>query len=297
MISGKTSHECHELHECAWKSRFVKFVAAFAVVVVSAMQGLAQDKQPGFQTGTAAATDTPPMRIELGGYYSWADRGYGDWRGLNANLWYRGSRKFVPGFLVDSQTRPEGTQQNYSFMSYLNWTPSFYTVQGVSGAPQRSEAAIFFPKFRADVKGNWKLTPGKKFVLGTGFTYFDFGRPGKGEIYNVGALYYRNKLVVEGNLFINRSQPGNLWSSSGSLALQYGAEGKYWIGFLASGGQELYRVDGLTPFDARLKSYTIELSYRRWISRHVGYYVGAILQEKIDAYRRGGGSARLFFEF
>lgn len=248
-------------------------------------------------SGAPPATSAPPIRLELGGYYSWADRGFGDWRGVNASLWYRGNRRFTPGFQLDSQTRPPGTQQNYSFTSYINWAASFYTVQSISGAPQRSDRAIYFPKLRYDVKGYWKLPRDRNFVLGAGFTHFDFGRPGHGNIYNLGAVYYHKRLVLEGNLFVNQSQPGNLWSSSGSVAVQYGTEGKYWFGLTVSGGQELYRIEGLTPLDVPLKSYTLDLFYRRWITRHVGYILGATLQDKLDAYRRAGGSARLFFEF
>jgi len=248
------------------------------------------------QIGPAPATGMLPTRLEFGGYYSWVDRGYGDWRGLNAEVWLGRTRRFVPGFMIDSQTRPSGTQQDYAFMSYMNWTDSFYTVQGISGAPQRSDQAIFFPKIRYDIKGNWKLPPDKSFVLGVGYTHFDFGRPGHGQIFNIGGLYYRKKCVVAGNLFVNESRPGNLWSTSGSLAVQYGTEGKYWFGVTASGGRELYRIETLSPFDVRLNSLTFDLFYRRWISRHFGYNFGFTYQDKLDAYRRVGISARLFLE-
>jgi YaiO family outer membrane protein len=257
----------------------------------------AQSGSTASQTAGPPAVTTLPFRFELGGYYTWADNGYGNWRGLDAAVWYRGNSRFVPAFLVDSQTRPAGTQQNYAFTSYMNWRPSFYTVQSFSAAPQSSPQAIYFPKGRFDVKGYWKLPPDRNFVLGAGFTHYDFGRPGYGEIYNLGALYYRKKLVIEGNLFINQSFPGNLWSASGSVALQYGTEGKYWFGLLASGGRELYYYAGLSPVNVRLTSFTVNLFYRRWISRHMGYVVGTLLEDKLDAYVRGGASARLFFEF
>jgi len=263
-----------------------------AVLPVAAQSGSA----PAQPAGPPAVT-TLPFRFELGGYYTWADNGYGNWRGLDAALWLRGNSRFIPGFLVDSQTRPAGTQQNYAFMSYMNWTQSFYTVQGFSAAPQRSLSAIYFPKVRYDIKGFYKLPRDRNFVLGAGFTHYDFGQPGSGEIYNLGALYYRKKLVLEGNLFINQSFPGNLWSASGSMALQYGTEGKYWFGLMASGGRELYYYAGLSPVNVSLTSFTVNLFYRRWLSRHMGYVVGTMLEDKLDAYTRGGASARLFFEF
>ena len=129
-----------------------------------------------------------------------------------------------------------------------------------------------------------------------GYTHFDFDRPGHGQIFNAGGLYYHNRCVVEGNVFVNQSRPGDLWSTSGSLAVQYGTEGKYWFGVTASGGRELYRVELLTPEDVRLNSVTVDVFYRRWISRHFGYRLGFSFLDKLDAYRRVGVSARLFLE-
>jgi YaiO family outer membrane protein len=266
-------------------------------VVLLALRSVPAVAQGNAPAGTAPFASMLPTRVEFGGYYSWVDRGFGDWRGLNAELWLARNTRFVPGFMVDSQTRPAGTQQHYAFMSYMNWTDSFYTVQGLSGAPQRSAEAIFFPKMRYDIKAYWKLPPEKHFVLGAGYTRFDFGRPGNGHILNVGGLYYRGRWVVEGNLFVNQSRPGNLWSASGSLAVQYGTEGRYWFGATASGGRELYRVDVLTPLDVRLNSFTVDVFYRRWISRHFGFRLAATYLDKLEAYRRAGVSARVFIDF
>jgi len=286
-----------DLMRACMRPMFLLRTAVLALWVGASLPAAAQGGAAPAQTAGPPAVTTLPFRFELGGYYTWANNGYGDWRGLDAALWMRGNTRFVPGFLVDSQTRPAGTQQNYAFTSYMNWTQSFYTVQGISAAPQRSPLAIYFPEVRFDIKGYWKLPPERNFVVGAGFTHYDFGRAGYGEIYNLGALYYRKKLVIEGNIFINQSFPGNLWSASGSMALQYGTEGKYWFGLTASGGRELYYYAGLSPFNVKFTSFTINLFYRRWISRHMGYVVGTMLQDKLDAYTRAGMSAHLFFEF
>ena len=145
--------------------------ATLLVLALPAACALAQSKQPA---GAAQAAATLSTRLEFGGYYSKVDQGFGAWRGLNAELWLARDQRFVPGFMVDSQTRPTGTQQQYAFMSYMNWTKSFYTVQGVSGAPQRSDQAIYFPKVRYDVKGYWKIPPEKNFVAGCGLHPFRF---------------------------------------------------------------------------------------------------------------------------
>jgi YaiO family outer membrane protein len=267
------------------------------VFLLGVCQAVAQGGVDPAKTGSQTDPGMLPTRIEIGGYWSWVNQGLGDWRGLNAELWLGRKSRFVSGLAVASETRPTGTQQNYAFLSFMHWTPSFYTSQGISGAPQRSDTAVYFPKIRYDVRANWKLPPDRRMILGAGFTHFDFGGPFEGEIYNLGGLYYRGKLVLAGDLFINQSRPGDLTSASASVSLQYGTEGKYWIGLTGSGGQELYRIELYSPLDVRLKSYTVDLFYRRWISRHVGYLVRATYHDKLESYRRAGVSGRLFFDF
>ncbi len=280
-------------------SRLARLAFQFLVLIMPSgtCRAIADDAPDAAQPGPRPATGMLPGRVEVGGYYSWADHGYGDWRGLNAEVWLNRTSRFIPAFMVDSQTRPAGTQQNYAFMSYMNWTPSFYTVQSISGAPQNSDSAIYFPKIRYDIKFNYKLLPDRTLILGAGFTHFDFGVPGKGEIYNISTLYYRGRLVIEGDLFINQSRPGNLTSAAGSMSVQYGSEGGYWLGLTISGGRELYRVELVTPVDVRMTSFTADMFYRRWITRHWGYRLGVTLQDNLDAYRLGGVSARVFFEY
>ena len=244
------------------------------------------------------AYEVQPFRLELGGYENYVDNGYGNWRGADAQLWYRGNEFFIPAFFFESQTRPTGTEQNYAFFSYLNWTNSFYTTQGFSVAPQNNGlGAIYFPKLRYDIKANWKLPPSRHFVLGVGFTDFDLGAPGHGQIFNVGGLWYHKKLVVEGNFFENRSQPGALYSSSGSLAVQYGQEGKYWFGGTVSGGHELYRFAGETPFDVRFNGASFQVFYRKWVTRHSGIVTALSYEDKLNAFQRIGGVLNLFFDF
>jgi YaiO family outer membrane protein len=276
------------------------------VLMVAAMARLARGDEPdpdaqdpssnGPATAVAGGYALSPIRVELGGYSSYVNNGFGPWSGGQAQLWYR-SRFFTPAFTVDRQTRPQGTQWNYAFFSYANWSKSFYTTQGFSWAPQKDPLDVYFPQKRYDIKGYWKLLSEKNFVIDAGFTRFDLGAPGHGQIFSAGSLYYHGKWVIDGNLFINRSQPGDLYSASGLLAVQHGQEGRYWVGVTAGGGRELYQLAGQTPFEARFTSYSLGAFYRRWFSRHAGVVFSGQFLNKLDAYRQAGGSASLFFEF
>jgi YaiO family outer membrane protein len=251
------------------------------------------------QQPPASPPDTAqlPFRLEMGGYGSHVDNGYGNWYGGQTLLWIRTNPVFIPMIAFDSQTRPTGTQQNYSFFSYLNWTKSFYTTQGFSDAPQDNALAVYFPKRRYDIKANWKVLHEKSLVLGAGYTRFDLGAQGHGQIFNAGAIWYHKKLVVDGNIFVNRNQPGDFYSAAGTLAVQYGTEGKSWLGVTTGGGRELYRYVGQTVLDVRHNDYSFSAFYRRWLTRHVGVVVRFDYENLFDAFQRAGGASSLFFEF
>jgi YaiO family outer membrane protein len=266
-----------------------------AVSLVLGMLCMAQT--PPQPETSQVQTPQLPFRLELGGYGSHVTNGYGDWNGAQGLLWIRTNPVFIPAIFVDSQTRPQGTQQNYGFFSYLNWSKSFYTVQGFSAAPQRDPNTVYFPKRRYDIKANWKLPPSRNVVIGVGYTRFDLGAPGHGQIFNLGTLWYHHKVVSEANVFLNRNQPGDLYSASGSVAVQYGQEGKSWFGVSAGGGRQLYQYAGQIPFNVRINGYDFHTFYRKWISRYVGIIVMFDYQDLLSTYRRMGGQGGLFFEF
>jgi YaiO family outer membrane protein len=261
-------------------------------------QPAAAQEAPPAAGATAAASEGPlPMRLEIGGYGSWMDNGYGSWRGVAAQFSARFGEKLVPIFTIDSQTRSGHAQQNYAFLSYVTWSDSFYTVQGFSAATARSPAFTYFPDRRFDVKAYWKIPPRRHVVIGGGFSRFDFGSQARGDVFNVGALYYRNRFVLEGNAFVNRNQPGDLVSHSGIVSAQYGIEGRYWIGLSASAGRELYQYVAVVPLEVRLSNHSTGVFYRQWLSRKAGVAFNVDYQNRREAYRRAGVSTSLFFDF
>jgi YaiO family outer membrane protein len=262
---------------------------AIVALVIAAAPGKAQDN---------IALERPlPVHVELGGFASHVDRGYGSWRGLEGQVSIRANSFFVPTFAAESQLRPLGRQQSYSFVSYLNWSSTFYTTIGASIAPQNGSPAIYYPRNRQDVKGFVKLGSSRRVVLDAGFTRFDFGAPGRGQIYTAGLLLYPGKAVIEGSVSVNRNQPNNLVSASGLIAAQYGREGHYWVGATAGGGRELYNYVGIAPVDVKLFSYSLHFFYRKWISRHVGFKASLLYVKKLEAYTQSGGTVSMFFEF
>lgn len=237
-----------------------------------------------------------PVLLEVGTYHSGVTNGYGYWRGADAALWLRHNPRFTPVFLFNSQNRPGAMQQSIGFFSFANWSKNFYTTQGFSFAPERQGYSLF-PHQRYDVKGFYKVPFNRQLVLAAGYSHFSFGGLTKGDIYNTGFIYYPRKMVVEGNYFLNRNQPGNKISSSGSVAVQRGQEGRYWVGAVVGGGKEVYSYIATTPLEVNLNSVSTQVFFRKWLNRHYGYYVSLDHQTKFNAYSRTGVTGRMFFEF
>lgn len=249
------------------------------------------------QRQDSKSSEVLPIRVEMGGYAAQVDHGLGTWRGADAEVWVRGSTVFVPMFAVHTETRPEGTRGNYTFFSYLNWSKNFYTTQGFSWSPQTPGKPAFFARYRYDLKAHYKLPSARNVVLTAGYTRFDYGVPAHGDRYSAGLLLYHKKWVVEGNGYVMRNQPGNLIAGSGDIAVQYGREGRYWIGTRFGGGRELYQYVVTTPLEVRLGSVSNYTFFRKWLSRNAGFVIFAEFQNRMDLYRRMGGGARIFVEF
>jgi len=255
-------------------------------------------------TGSPATFERPgsyesplPYLLEVGTNQSAVSNGFGYWRGVDATLWVRKIPRFTPVFQFNSQTRPGVTQQAFSFFSFANWSKNFYTTQGFSYAPERGGVSLFASR-RFDVRGFYKLPVlQRRLLLTAGVSQFNFQGPVKGQIYSTGFLYYPKRMIIEGNYFINRNQPGNKIGNSASLAMQYGQEGKYWVGTVVGGGKEVYTYIAQTPLEVNLNSVSTQIFLRKWLSRHYGVFIAFDQQTKFGAFTRAGVIGRVFFEF
>jgi len=269
--------------------RIIAGMAFAAALWGQSQENPATFERPGYE-------EPLPVLLEVGTYHSGVNNGYGYWRGTDATLWLRHNPRFTPVFMFNSQTRPGVTQQSYGFFSFANWSKNFYTTQGFSASPKRGGYRLF-PQRRFDVKAFYKAPFNRQLVLAAGYSNFSFGSPVKGHIYNAGFIYYRPKMIFEGNYFLNNNQPGNNLASSASMAFQYGQEGKYWVGTVLGGGKEVYTYIAQTPLEVNLNGVSTQVFFRKWLNRHYGIYMSFDHQTKFGAFSRTGGTARMFFEF
>jgi YaiO family outer membrane protein len=247
--------------------------------------------------GAAAQTGSPPIRLEVGGYGNDFSGGAGWWRGFDTTIWLRENPKFVPSFTFDQRSSDAGTQRYYSFFSYANWTANFYTTQGIGGVPVVPGSPLLFPRFRIDFKPWWKIPPSRQLVAGLGATKFSFSGGQRGFILNPGLLYYRRSWVFDWEAFANLNQLGGFWSGAGQFSVQQGHEGRYWIGATVGAGKQVYRELATTPLDVRFSSTSVDVFYRRWLTRNFGFVAAGGYLDAYNTYRRATASASFFFEF
>lgn len=269
-------------------------IVLFCLFVVLAARGYSQTVA---QTTATAPSTLPPVRIDFNGYGEDFSNGIGWWRGFNTTIWLRKSKKFIPAFTFDQRQSDSGTQRYVSFFSYANWTSNFFTTQAIAGVPVLPGSPLLFPRFRADFKPWWKIPPSRRLVAGLGFTRFEISGPLRGTIINPGLLYYRGSWVFDWEAFANQSEPGSLWSGSGLFTVQQGHEGKHWVGGSVGAGKQVYRELSTVPLDIRYSSTSVDVFYRRWITRNIGVTATGGYLDAWKTYHRATASAGFFFEF
>ena len=222
--------------------------------------------------------------VQVNGFYSQADNGFGVWRGLDVRLLHAGKR-LSPFLNAGSQTRQEGTQTALGVGSYVTITPKIFAIVGAGMAPDHG--VVFFPKLRTDA-AIFVAVPGLKGVLASvGVTDLRFtdSRTG-GQIWSLGSMVYRGRGIYSAGIFHVTDRASGDQSSSWQAGGQWGAQGRYWIGLGASAGTEAYRVLTATPFDARFRSQSALAFASKWVTKNSGVGLRYDFENKIDAYHR-----------
>ena len=274
-------------------NRFLVAVV-FSVLAASAA---AQEKPPATVTppqAPAAQSRSTRFHAEVGTFYSALSRGYSTWRGFDARVLYA-SRRATPFIGVSTETRKEGTQQNYGVGSYITLNDRFYSIVGVSHAPYRG--AVLFPKTRIDAAlfGAVRSVPGLVLFGGATKVYGDKG--GGGQIFSIGSFLYHGHAIATGVVSLNRDRLSGADSHSQSLGIQYGSQGSYWIGGSISHGTEAYQVIAAAPFDARFEGAGAMLFGQKWFARNRGAVLRYEFEHKYTAYVRNAVALTYFVDF
>lgn len=235
-------------------------------------------------------------RLETSVFDNIVNNGFGQWWGGGLSLSWQPSHRAAVFGSIFSQRRPGETEQLAGFRTLVNWSRWFYTDMELSGGGPDNPAA-YFPKFRYDLTANVKLPWMPQLVLTGGLTRLYFGVPNDGRIVRAGAIYYWRRFVFQGNLNFNNARPGNHKSKSAAGAVQYGQEGRYWVGLGGGRGREAWQTLALTPQDVQFESYSGSVFFRKWLSRSYGVAFSYNYALKHTAYRINGVEIKFFWDF
>jgi YaiO family outer membrane protein len=250
------------------------------------------------QQSPTASADVVPRRfhLELTSFENNVSNRLGNWAGGGMSLAYQWSDRLTTTGQVLAQRRPGELQPLLATSTRIEWTQWLYTDLALSGGGPDDPSA-FFPRVRYDWTVSIKPPEVDGLILNGGFTQLFFGDPVRGHVVRAGGVYYWRRLVFQGTLFLNTSQPGNRKSKAGNGAVQYGQEGRYWLGLAAGGGREAWQTLALTPQDAEFSSYSASVFLRKWLSPTYGVATSYSYALKRTAYRVHGLEFSFFLDF
>jgi YaiO family outer membrane protein len=242
-------------------------------------------------------SDESSFYLELGGSYSILNGDNAPWKELSAKLGYSGLKKwFTPFVTFSSQDRGAGSQQNYGVYSYVTLSKRIWATPGISFAPVRS--AVLYPQLRVGgtvFLGVFPRMPALFVSVGVSDIHMP-GGTGGGEIFSIGAIHY-GKVILSGNVNINRDGTSGFISESGQAGFQYGRQGRFWIGGGASGGDAAYQIIGLVPLNVHFNSVGANVFYQCWLTRKFGVIIRYDYLDEINFFRKNGAYVGTFFEF
>ncbi len=233
--------------------------------------------------------------VELGGFDNFLTGSYGHWSGGQGKIMFRGLKHFAPIFGFAHQERDYGSQNTFGLDSYILVNKWFYAIAGGGYSPEGS--AELWPKWRWGATGLFSIPKPAGLVATLGYSDIH-GSPGTyGRVVSAGAMYYRGKAILSGNVSFNRTHPGGISSKSAGIALQYGAEKHYWIGGGFNGGRIAYQMFAVQPLPVEWKTFGPNFFYQKWLTRRVGFILKYDYQDEVHAFQRHGVAGSIFFEF
>jgi YaiO family outer membrane protein len=274
----------------------------FLVVLLSAagnennLNGKAvEPAEPQSSQQAPRSGDRPePWYIEFGAFDNFLTNDYGRWTGVQGRVMYRGFKHLAPILGFAYQHRDYGSQNTFGLDSYILVNKWFYAIAGGGYSPHGS--AELFPRWRYGAMGLVTIAK-PKGLLGT-LAYSEIhGVPETyGRIVSVGAMYYRGKAIWSGHVSFNRTYPGSIASKSAGIALQYGAEKKYWLALGFNGGRIAYSALEIQPLPVEWISFGPNVFYQKWLTRKVGFIVRYDYQNQREAFQRHGIAGSIFLE-
>jgi YaiO family outer membrane protein len=268
-----------------------------AVIFFSAPEIHAQEAPADAPQSAAQANAALPEKIltnfvETGGSYRDLSNGYGHWAG-----------GYARGVVVVGQdTVNAEVNEQYEFGdtgAYIAAGDTHVFNSGWYGSLTlgSSIGGFFWPRFRSDGFINRKWSERKQFVTTLGVSYImakDVHRDTG--LFLGGAYYFQKPWLLEGGVRLNLSNPGEVFSPFGFVAVTQGRNKHHYVSLNVGAGQEGYQIIGPTTVLTSFASQTVTLTWRQWLGNKWGVNVVADYYHN-PFYQRNGGVIGVFREF
>ena len=246
----------------------------------------------------AVAARPPPLPnrgyVEAGVLYGHLTSNYGIWFNQYLKSFVRLDKKnsLYMNLAKDYEYKEHGDYAAFDEMHIINDT---WHTQISSGASNNS---IFVPKFYIGGAVFKKSLQQRQLVTYFGAHAYWWRPRASTQNINPGFLYYFEKSwVVEMGSFINRSDPGGVYSASGYIVLTQGQEKDHYFIMRVGFGKEAYLPLGANiPGAVAFKSTVFTATWRQWLGKNFG---SNIIAENYNNpyYKRYGLSVGLFMDF
>lgn len=213
---------------------------------------------------------------------------------MGATLYHKAGPDTTYFFGLSGISRKEGQALLGQVGLYKDFLPWLYTFSALSSGTNSE----FLPEVRVDHDFNIKLGASKDFVWIIGGSYIKYFDVHKDYIVSTGLTYYGQGWNFTYRIFRNKSDPGNIISTSQLLSLGIGREGYQWTYLDFSFGKQAYLPSYLVnPVEISQYSNFVNFKHRRWLEKNYGIY-GALNYLKLsDGYEKYGLTAGFFWDF
>lgn len=223
----------------------------------------------------------------LGASHSALTSGYGTWNAAEARLVVeQGSNTWYGDVARREQFNDQGTAFGAGLSHVFN--PDWYASGFISG----SSGGFFLPQRRIDLFLHRKWLDDRSLVTTVGIGHVD-AKDGHRDnsLFLAATLYTQSKLVLEGGVRFNRSDPGQVDSTRPFLAVTWGEAKRQYLSARIESGREAYQLISPGAAISDFHSTLATVGWRRWITKDSGIQLTGEYYENPNYRRRGIGLA------
>lgn len=158
------------------------------------------------------------------------------------------------------------------------------------------DGASYLPDFRVDAFLHRKLLAERNLIASLGAGYYRAPDGHTDRSVSIGGTYYfSGPWIVQGEVRLNRSNPGRVDTQQQFLALTWGRDQQTQVTARHAWGGEGYQTIGIGTALTNFRSHQTSLSLRHWLGADWGVVAG-VERYRNPFYRRQGATLALFWE-